>query len=130
MKHVAGFPNSAGVRITTVALSRVQSRRSGVTAIEQIRTRAVSIVTSISDRLLSAHGPLSRPEHPKLWRQRLPEFEYKQARVERGARSCVRNATMQIVPLQKANICHPEVWKASSARMRPARCLRPVRIWA
>jgi len=41
MKHVAGFPNSAGTRITTV-----ESRKSGVTAAEHIRTRAGSIVNS------------------------------------------------------------------------------------
>jgi hypothetical protein len=43
MRHVAGFPNSAGARISAVAFSRVQSRRSGVTATEQMRTSAVSI---------------------------------------------------------------------------------------
>src|SRR6266852_607311 len=35
MKHVTGFPNLAGTRITAIALSRVQSRTSGVTAAEQ-----------------------------------------------------------------------------------------------
>jgi len=45
MKHVTGFPNLAGTRITTVALWRLQSRMSGVTAVEQIKTRAVSIVS-------------------------------------------------------------------------------------
>jgi len=44
MKHVAGFANEAGTRIAAAALSRVQFRRSGVTVVEQIRTRAVSIV--------------------------------------------------------------------------------------
>jgi hypothetical protein len=43
MKHVDGFPNSAGTRIIAIALLRVQSLRSGVTATEQIRTKAVSI---------------------------------------------------------------------------------------
>src|SRR5215510_9758521 len=43
MKHVAGFANSAGTRITAVALARLQSRRSGVVATEQIRTRAVNM---------------------------------------------------------------------------------------
>src|SRR5215203_1370590 len=47
MKQVAGLPNSAGTRITVVALARLQSRRSGVTAIEQISTRAVSMTSSI-----------------------------------------------------------------------------------
>jgi len=42
MKHVAGLPNSAGTRITVAALLRVQSARSGVTATEQIRTRAAN----------------------------------------------------------------------------------------
>jgi hypothetical protein len=45
MKHVDGFPNSAGKRITAVALLRVHSPRSGVTATEQIRTKAVSTVS-------------------------------------------------------------------------------------
>jgi hypothetical protein len=44
MKHAAGFPNSAATRITTLALPRVQSRDAGVTATEQMRTRAVSMV--------------------------------------------------------------------------------------
>src|SRR5262249_21707777 len=35
--------DSTGTRITSTALSRVQSRRSGVTESEQIRTSAVSI---------------------------------------------------------------------------------------
>jgi hypothetical protein len=43
MKHVTGFVNSAGRRITTVALSRVQSRTSEVTAVEQINMIAISI---------------------------------------------------------------------------------------
>src|SRR5215510_1520019 len=43
MKHVAGFANSAGTRITAVALARLQSRRSGVVATEQMRTRAVNM---------------------------------------------------------------------------------------
>src|SRR5689334_23075705 len=43
MKHVAGFPDCTGTSITAVALARVQSRRSGVIAVEQIRTKAVSI---------------------------------------------------------------------------------------
>src|SRR5215211_1905232 len=46
MKQAAGWPNSAGTRITAVALARLQSRRSGVTVTEQIRTRAVNIVRS------------------------------------------------------------------------------------
>jgi hypothetical protein len=44
MKHVVGLLNLTGMRITAAALLRVQSRISGVAAIEQIRTRAVSIV--------------------------------------------------------------------------------------
>ena len=43
MKHVTGFVNSAGRRITTVALSRLQSRTSEVTAVEQINMIAISI---------------------------------------------------------------------------------------
>src|SRR3977135_3872932 len=46
MKQVVGFPKSEGTRITAVALSRLQSRISGVTAIEQISTKAESIVIS------------------------------------------------------------------------------------
>lgn len=42
MKHVAGFPNSAGTRITVLALLRVQSPGSAATATEQISTNAVS----------------------------------------------------------------------------------------
>ena len=48
MKHVEGLPNSAGTRNTAVAFFRVQSPRSGVTAAEQIRTRAVSTETSLA----------------------------------------------------------------------------------
>src|SRR5712691_8653909 len=44
MKHVTGFLNSAGTRITAAAFSRVQSRRSAVIVAEQISTSAVSIV--------------------------------------------------------------------------------------
>src|SRR5437588_7608552 len=47
MKQVVGLPKSEGTRITAVALSRLQSRMSGVTAIEQISTKAESIVVSI-----------------------------------------------------------------------------------
>jgi hypothetical protein len=43
MKHVAGLLNLTGTRITAAALSRVQSRMSGVAVVEQIKTRAVSI---------------------------------------------------------------------------------------
>src|SRR5436305_2925101 len=46
MKQVTGFANSLGTRMTAVALARLQSRRSGATATEQIRTRAVSIASS------------------------------------------------------------------------------------
>src|SRR5215208_2904476 len=63
MKQAAGWPNSAGTRITAVALARLQSRRSGVTVTEQIRTRAVNIVCS-TDRTGSRrsryHGPTHR----------------------------------------------------------------------
>ena len=45
MKHVDGFPNSPGTRITAVALLRVHSARLGVTATEQIRMRAVGTVS-------------------------------------------------------------------------------------
>ena len=44
MKHVVGLLNLTGMRITAAALLRVQSRMSGVAAVEQIRMRAVSIV--------------------------------------------------------------------------------------
>jgi hypothetical protein len=40
---VAGVPSSAGARISTVALSCVQSRSLGVIATEQMRSSAVSI---------------------------------------------------------------------------------------
>ena len=46
LKHVAGLKNSAGRRITAVALSRLHSARSGVTAAEQIRRRAASMIAS------------------------------------------------------------------------------------
>ena len=42
MKHVAGFPNSAGTLITVFALLRVQSRGSAATSAEQMSTNAVS----------------------------------------------------------------------------------------
>src|SRR5215510_9566764 len=48
MKQVPGVPNSAGTRMTAVALVRLQSRKSGVTATEQIRTRAVSMAHSFT----------------------------------------------------------------------------------
>src|SRR5262245_61832357 len=48
MRQVIGFANSAGTRITAVALARVQSRTSGVATTEQTRTRAVSIISSIA----------------------------------------------------------------------------------
>jgi len=54
MKHVAGLPNSAGTRITVIALLRLQSRRSGVTATEQINTRAVSIHKLLLSREIEA----------------------------------------------------------------------------
>jgi hypothetical protein len=41
---VAELLNLMGTRITAAALSRVQSRISGIAVAEQIRTRAVSIV--------------------------------------------------------------------------------------
>jgi hypothetical protein len=44
IKHVIGFPNSAGTRITAVALSWVQFRISGVSAAEQTKISAVSII--------------------------------------------------------------------------------------
>ncbi len=44
IKHVAELLNLTGTRITAAALSRVQSRRSGIAVAEQIRTRAVTIV--------------------------------------------------------------------------------------
>ena len=44
-KQREGISNSAGTRITAVALLRVHSPRSGVTVTEQIRTRAVSTVS-------------------------------------------------------------------------------------
>ena len=47
MKQVAGFPNSAGTRITVSALLRVQSPGSAATAAEQMSTNAVSIPTPI-----------------------------------------------------------------------------------
>ncbi len=45
MKHVAGFPNSAGTLITVFALLRVQSRGSAATSAEQMSTNAVSTPT-------------------------------------------------------------------------------------
>jgi hypothetical protein len=42
MKHVAGFPNSAGTRTTVFALLRVQSPGSAAAAAEQMSTNAVS----------------------------------------------------------------------------------------
>jgi hypothetical protein len=46
MKQVAGFADSTGVYITSTALVRLQSRTSGVVASEQIKIRAVSIISS------------------------------------------------------------------------------------
>src|SRR5262249_44274802 len=66
MKHVAGFANSAGTRITAVALVRLQSRRSGVVATEQIRTRAVS--------MSSLHSGSDKPELRHLSQTRLRLF--------------------------------------------------------
>src|ERR1043165_4694534 len=43
MKHVAGLPNSAGARTTSIALARVQAERSGVTDNEQTRIKAINI---------------------------------------------------------------------------------------
>src|SRR5262245_40743124 len=43
MKHVAGLANATGVIMTSTALAREQSRRSGVLVSEQIRIRAVSM---------------------------------------------------------------------------------------
>src|SRR5882672_9969501 len=45
-KQVIGFANSVGTRMTSAALSRVQSRMSGVTETEQMRIKAVSIASS------------------------------------------------------------------------------------
>jgi hypothetical protein len=42
MKHVAGFPNSAGTRTTVFALLRMQSPGSAEVAAEQMSTNAVS----------------------------------------------------------------------------------------
>jgi hypothetical protein len=47
MKQVVGLAKSVGTRITVVAFSRLQSRISGVTAIEQISTKAESIAISL-----------------------------------------------------------------------------------
>jgi len=80
MKHVTGFPNLAGTRITAIALSRVQSRTSGVTAAEQINIRAVSIVklqarwqsriarypfrrSDLGQRFKCAPGPITTDRH-------------------------------------------------------------------
>src|SRR5262245_27483798 len=60
MKHVAGFANSAGTRITAVALARLQSRRSGVVATEQMRTRAVNMDSLHSGSDTAAAGHLSQ----------------------------------------------------------------------
>ena len=43
IKQAAGCANSPGTRNTAIALCRVQSRRSGVSSIEQSRTSAMSI---------------------------------------------------------------------------------------
>src|SRR5438067_1818706 len=51
MKQAAGFPNSAGTRMTVAALSRVQSSMSGLAATEQMRIRAVNTQHSLSSRL-------------------------------------------------------------------------------
>jgi hypothetical protein len=44
--HMAGIANSSGISTTCTALSRLHARRSGVTASEQTRMRAVSIFYS------------------------------------------------------------------------------------
>jgi len=43
MKQVAAFPNDTGMTMTSMAFVRLQSRRSGVLASEQIRIRAVTV---------------------------------------------------------------------------------------
>jgi hypothetical protein len=48
MKQVAGFPNSAGTRITVFALLRVQSPGSAAAAAEQMSTNAVSTPAPIA----------------------------------------------------------------------------------
>jgi hypothetical protein len=55
MKQLAGCPNLPGTRITIAAFFTTQSARSGVTAIEQIRTKAVSIAGLLwpRDRLIA-----------------------------------------------------------------------------
>jgi hypothetical protein len=55
MRHVAGFPNSVGTRITVVALLRVQSSRR--TSTEHMSTSAVSIT-------------LIQPAFYSAWRRR------------------------------------------------------------
>ena len=57
MRHAAGLPDSTGRRITTLALSRVQSWR----VAEQINTMADSIVVSVSHATQAA----ARNERPR-----------------------------------------------------------------
>ena len=47
MAQLIGLPNSSGTSMTTLALLSSQSRKSGVTRIEQIRMSAVSKQNSI-----------------------------------------------------------------------------------
>src|SRR5262252_1774515 len=60
MKQCAGFPNSAGTRITVFALLRVQSRGSAATATEQMSINAVSIPTPND---FPKHLPRAQPNH-------------------------------------------------------------------
>src|SRR5205809_542399 len=50
MKQVAGLLDSTGRRITSTAFAGVQAERSGVTANEQTRIRAVNIILSVAAR--------------------------------------------------------------------------------
>ena len=57
MKQVAGLPKSSGTSTTCKALSRSQPRKSGVTASEQTKTKAVSILFSVRAALPTGIGP-------------------------------------------------------------------------
>src|ERR1700737_1158272 len=78
MKQVTGLANVAGTSTTSNALSRGQGPRAGVTASEQTKIRAVSIMSlpsAIDGRILLICWALRRSKTWQSTKQKLGQFE-------------------------------------------------------